>query len=90
MLTRFKILCCIVGRVSGGNISYSIDECYPSYPGILLCNYGYDGATLRKRILMDNKDKFITHKEDGSEDTTQYQMASAMNVTTVFIQLWDI
>jgi wobble nucleotide-excising tRNase len=39
---------------------------------------GYDGSTLRKRILKDNKHKFITHKEDGGEDTTQYQMASAM------------
>jgi transposase InsO family protein len=48
------------------------------YYFLQLC--GYDGATLRKRILMDNKDKFITHKEDGSEDTTQYQMASAANV----------
>lgn len=46
------------------------------YYFLQLC--GYDGATLRKCILMDNKDKFITHREDGTEDTTQYQMASAM------------
>lgn len=46
------------------------------YYFLQLC--GYDGATLRKRILKDNKDKFITCKEDGTEDTTQYQMVSAM------------
>ncbi len=46
------------------------------YYFLQLC--GYDGVTLRKCILKDNKHKFIIHKEDGSEDTTQYQMASAM------------
>jgi wobble nucleotide-excising tRNase len=46
------------------------------YYFLQLC--GYDGAILRKRILVDNKDSFISHKEDGSLDTTQYQMASAM------------
>ena len=46
------------------------------YYFLQLC--GYDGATLRQRILKDNKDKFITKDESGNEDYTQYQMASAM------------
>lgn len=46
------------------------------YYFLQLC--GYDGATLRQRILKDNKDKFITRDEHGNEDYTQYQMASAM------------
>lgn len=46
------------------------------YYFLQLC--GYDGATLRQRILKDNKDKFITKDESGEEDYTQYQMASAM------------
>ena len=46
------------------------------YYFLQLC--GYDGATLRQRILKDNKEKFITKDESGNEDYTQYQMASAM------------
>lgn len=46
------------------------------YYFLQLC--GYDGATLRQRILKDNKDKFIKREESGKEDYTQYQMASAM------------
>ena len=46
------------------------------YYFLQLC--GYDGATLRQRILKDNKDKFIKRDESGKEDYTQYQMASAM------------
>ncbi len=54
------------------NVIRRILECY----FLQLC--GYDGAILRHRILNDNKDNFIIHKEDGSVDTTQYQIASAM------------
>ena len=46
------------------------------YYFLQLC--GYDGVTLRKRILIDNKDKFITTDANGKEDYTQYQMAHAM------------
>lgn len=46
------------------------------YYFLQLC--GYDGTTLRKRILVDNKDKFVTIDEGGNEDYTQYQMANAM------------
>lgn len=46
------------------------------YYFLQLC--GYDGVTLRKRILTDNKDKFITVDASGKEDYTQYQMAHAM------------
>ena len=46
------------------------------YYFLQLC--GYDGATLRQRILKDNKDKFIKRDESGKEDYTQYQMVSAM------------
>lgn len=46
------------------------------YYFLQLC--GYDGATLRQRILKDNKEKFITKDESGNENYTQYQMASAM------------
>lgn len=34
--------------------------------------------TLRKRILIDSKEKFITTDASGKEDFTQYQMAHAM------------
>ncbi len=46
------------------------------YYFLQLC--GYDGITLRSRILTDNKDKFIKVDETGKEDYTQYQMAHAM------------
>lgn len=37
---------------------------------------GYSGTNLRKDILEENKDKFIHQLDDGSEDTSQYQLAS--------------
>lgn len=37
-----------------------------------------DGATLRKRILIDNKEKFIVTDAAVKENFTQYQMAHAM------------
>lgn len=46
------------------------------YYFLQLC--GYDGVTLRSRILTDNKDKFIKVDETGKEDYTLYQMAHAM------------
>lgn len=46
------------------------------YYFLQLC--GYEGANLRQRILIENKDKFITVGEDGREDYTQYQLAHAM------------
>jgi len=46
------------------------------YYFLQLC--GYDGVTLRKRLLIDNKDKFITTDASGKENFTQYQMAHAM------------
>ena len=46
------------------------------YYFLQLC--GYDGVTLRTRILTENKDKFIKTDENGKEDYTQYQMAHAM------------
>ena len=46
------------------------------YYFLQLC--GYDGTTLRKRILVDNKDKFVTIDKGGNEDYTQYQMVNAM------------
>ena len=39
---------------------------------------GYDGVTLRKRLLIDNKNKFITTDACGKEDFALYQMAHAM------------
>jgi len=39
---------------------------------------GYDGNDIRKRILNENKDKFIEQAEDGTYDNTKYNLASAM------------
>lgn len=39
---------------------------------------GYNGSDIRKTILNDNKDQFISVGADGKEDYTQYQIASAM------------
>jgi len=39
---------------------------------------GYDGADIRKRILEDNKDKFVEITEDGKTDYSKYHLASAM------------
>ena len=55
------------------------------YYFLQLC--GYDGVTLRKRILIDNKDKFITTDANGKEDYTQYQMAHAWRSGACFGRL---
>lgn len=39
---------------------------------------GYDGVDLRTRILKENRDKFVTMKEDGTEDLSSYHQASAI------------
>jgi wobble nucleotide-excising tRNase len=39
---------------------------------------GYDGVDIRKRILEDNKDKFVEITEDGKTDYSRYHLASAM------------
>ena len=46
------------------------------YYFLQLC--GYEGTTLRNRILTEHKDKFIIVGENGKEDYTRYQMAHAM------------
>lgn len=46
------------------------------YYFIQLC--GYNGTTLQERILTDNRDKFVTLKPDGTEDTYQLQIVSSM------------
>lgn len=45
------------------------------YYFLQLC--GYEGNDLRQRILVDNKTAFI-HDDDGNEDYTKFDMASAM------------
>lgn len=45
------------------------------YYFLQLC--GYEGNDLRQRILIENKDAFI-HDEEGNEDYTKFDMASAM------------
>lgn len=39
---------------------------------------GYDGVNIRKRVLDENKDKFIDPVENGQPDYTKYHLASAM------------
>lgn len=39
---------------------------------------GYDGMDIRKRILEDNKDKFVDVFADGKADYSRYHLASAM------------
>jgi wobble nucleotide-excising tRNase len=46
------------------------------YYFLQLC--GYEGADLRNKILVENKDKFIVVKGDGTFDTSQYQVASSL------------
>lgn len=46
------------------------------YYFLQLC--GYNGANIRNRILRDNRQKFITVLENGVEDCTKYNLASAM------------
>lgn len=46
------------------------------YYFIQLC--GYDGTNLRKRVLEDNKDKFVETPANGLPDYTKYHLASAM------------
>lgn len=37
----------------------------------------YDGVDIRKRILEDNKDKFVDVSADGKADHSRYRLASA-------------
>ncbi|MFU0553495.1 AAA family ATPase [Gardnerella vaginalis] len=46
------------------------------YYFLQLC--GYDGTTLRDVILKQNKEKFICTDENGNNDYSAYQLASAM------------
>lgn len=39
---------------------------------------GYDGVNIRKRVLDDNKGKFVEQAENGTADYTKYHLASAM------------
>ncbi len=39
---------------------------------------GYDGMNVRKRVLEENKDKFIVTPAEGLPDYTKYHLASAM------------
>lgn len=39
---------------------------------------GYDGVNIRKRVLDDNKDKFVEQAENGAPDYTKYHLAYAM------------
>lgn len=39
---------------------------------------GYDGVDIRKRILENNKDKFVDISTDGKVDYSRYHLASAM------------
>lgn len=39
---------------------------------------GYDGVNIRKRVLEDNKDKFVETPAEGLPDYTKYHLASAM------------
>lgn len=46
------------------------------YYFLQLC--GYDSSDLRQRILVANKEKFVTVDENGKEDYTKFHIASAM------------
>ncbi len=46
------------------------------YYFLQLC--GYEGTNIRKLVLDDNKDKFVTPVEGGKPDYEKYQLASAM------------
>ncbi len=39
---------------------------------------GYDGVNIRKRVLEENKEKFVETMENGQPDYTKYHLASAM------------
>lgn len=39
---------------------------------------GFDGLDIRQRILIDERDRFITRNEDGSEDMTLFSLANSM------------
>jgi len=39
---------------------------------------GYDGMNVRKRVLEENKDKFVVTPSEGLPDYTRYHLASAM------------
>jgi wobble nucleotide-excising tRNase len=39
---------------------------------------GYDGVNVRKRVLEENKDKFVETPTEGLPDYTKYHLASAM------------
>lgn len=39
---------------------------------------GYDGVNIRKRVLEENKDKFVETPAEGLPDYTRYHLASAM------------
>lgn len=39
---------------------------------------GYDGVNVRKRVLEENKDKFVENPAEGLPDYTRYHLASAM------------
>lgn len=39
---------------------------------------GFDGLDIRQRILFDERDRFITRNEDGSEDMTLFSLANSM------------
>lgn len=46
------------------------------YYFLQLC--GYNGTDLKQRILVDHKADFIKKLEDGTQDTSQYQLVSSM------------
>ena len=46
------------------------------YYFLQLC--GYEGKTLRDRILKENRDSFIKEDEYGKEDTTDLNIVSSM------------
>lgn len=46
------------------------------YYFIQMC--GYEGNSIQSRILHDNRSKFITISEDGTEDTTMLQVATSL------------
>ena len=39
---------------------------------------GYDGVNVRKRVLEENKEKFVETPAEGLPDYTKYHLASAM------------
>lgn len=39
---------------------------------------GYDGVNIRKRVIEENKDKFVEQAESGQPDYTKYHLASSM------------